>query len=96
MTRTYGRAQRGTRVIEAVPFGRWETTTFVGALRATGFTAPLTVDGPINGEVFLAWVQQHPRRVLNRRMPQLLQTLRIPLRLTRSRSKAGGKTDDVG
>ena len=41
MTRTCGRSQCGTRVIEGVPFGRWETTTFVGALRATGFTAPL-------------------------------------------------------
>ena len=59
MTRTCGRSQRGTRVIEGVPFGRWETTTFVGALRATGFTAPLTVDGPVNGRIFLAWVQQH-------------------------------------
>ena len=59
MTRTCGRSQRGTRVIEGVPFGRWETTTFVGALRATGFTAPLTIDGPINGRIFLAWVQQH-------------------------------------
>ena len=59
MTRTCGRSQCGTRVIEGVPFGRWETTTFVGALRATGFTAPLTVDGPVNGRIFLAWVQQH-------------------------------------
>ncbi len=59
MTRTYGRAPRGTRVIEGIPLGRWETTTFVGALRSPGFTAPLTVDGPINGRVFLAWVQQH-------------------------------------
>lgn len=50
---------RGTRVIEGVPFGRWATTTFVEALRATGFTVPLTVDGPINGRVLLAWVQQH-------------------------------------
>ena len=59
MTRTCGRSQCGTRVIEGVPFGRWETTTFVGVLRATGFTAPLTVDGPVNGRIFLAWVQQH-------------------------------------
>lgn len=28
-------------------------------MRATGFTAPLTVDGPINGHIFLAWGQQH-------------------------------------
>jgi transposase len=58
MTRTYGRSVQGTRVIERVPAGRWETTTFVGALRAEGFVAPLTVDGPINGQLFLAWVQQ--------------------------------------
>jgi transposase len=59
MTRTYGRSKRGTRVIESVPCGRWETTTFVGALRADGFVAPLTLDGPINGRLFLAWVEQH-------------------------------------
>ena len=59
MTRTYGRSKQGTRVIERVPQGRWETTTFVGALRATGFVAPLTADGPINGRLFLAWVEQH-------------------------------------
>lgn len=59
MTRTYGRSAQGTRVVERVPHGRWETTTFVGALRATGFVAPLTADGPINGRLFLAWVEQH-------------------------------------
>ena len=59
MTRMYGRSLRGTRVVEGVPFGRWQTTTFIGALRSTGFIAPLTVDGPINGQLFLAWVQQH-------------------------------------
>ena len=59
MTRTYGRSEQGTRVVERVPHGRWETTTFVGALRATGFVAPLTADGPINGRLFLAWVEQH-------------------------------------
>lgn len=59
MTRTYGRSAIGTRVIQKVPNGRWETTTFVGALRSTGFIAPLTVDGPINGVIFLASVKQH-------------------------------------
>jgi hypothetical protein len=51
-------------VIEGVPFAHRETTTFVGALRVTSFTTPvtidvLTVDGPINGCIFLAWVRQH-------------------------------------
>ena len=59
MTRTYGRSELGTRLIERVPAGRWGTTTFLGALRASGFVAPLTVDGPINGPLFLAWVEQH-------------------------------------
>lgn len=59
MTRTYGRSAIGTRLVEKTPFGRWQTTTFLGALRAEGFVAPLTIDGPINGPVFLAWVQQH-------------------------------------
>lgn len=59
MTRTYARSPRGERVVQRVPCGRWETTTFVGALRADGFVAPLTADGPVNGRLFLAWVEQH-------------------------------------
>jgi hypothetical protein len=30
-------------------------TTFLGALRAEGFKALLTVDGGIHGELFRAW-----------------------------------------
>jgi len=59
MTRTYGRSLQGTRLIAHVPFGRWETTTFLGAMRSTGFVAPLCIEGAINGLVFKAWVEQH-------------------------------------
>lgn len=58
-TRTYGRSHRGTRLIARIPHRRWETTTFLGAMRSTGFVAPLCVDGPINGQLFAAWVKQH-------------------------------------
>ena len=58
MTRTHGRGACGARVVDRVPHGHWKTTTFLGALRAEGMTAPLVVDGPMNGEVFLAYVQQ--------------------------------------
>ena len=34
------------------------TTTFLGALRTTGLTAPLVIDGALTGELFLAYVQQ--------------------------------------
>lgn len=59
MTRRYGRSQCGTRLVEKTPCGRWQTTTFLGALRTSGFVAPLTIDGPLNGPLFLAWVEQH-------------------------------------
>jgi transposase len=44
--------------------GHWKTTTFLAALRTTGLTAPLVVDGPINGEIFLGWVGDHLVRTL--------------------------------
>ena len=64
MTRRYGRSLRGARLREKVSCGRWETTTFLGALRAEGFVAPLTVEGAINGVLFRAWVEQHLAPVL--------------------------------
>jgi transposase len=59
MTRAYGRAPRGERVVDYVPHGHWKTTTFLAALRLGGITAPLVVDGAINGEIFLAYTRQH-------------------------------------
>ena len=58
MTPTRGRSRRGRRCFGYTPFGHWKTTTFVCALRQTGLAAPLVLDGPINGQAFLAWVQQ--------------------------------------
>jgi transposase len=58
MTRRYGRAPVGQRLVEAVPYGHWMTTTFVGALRSDGLIAPLVVDGAMTGEIFRAWVEQ--------------------------------------
>ena len=58
MTRTYGRAARGERVIGRVPFGAWKTLTVVAALRCDAMTAPMMIKGAINGEIFLAYVEQ--------------------------------------
>ena len=58
MTPTRGRAPRGQRCIGHAPHGHWHTTTFLCALRRKGLTAPLVINGAINGEVFLAWVEQ--------------------------------------
>lgn len=59
MTRLRGRGLRGQRVIDATPHGHWKTTTFLAALRIDGITAPLVIDGAINGDIFLAYVEQH-------------------------------------
>jgi transposase len=58
MTRHYGRAPRGQRLVAAVPHGHWKTSTFVAGMRTTGLTAPLVVDGAMNGDIFRAYVEQ--------------------------------------
>lgn len=58
MTRTHGRAPRGERLVARVPHGKWKTLTFLAALRSDRIDAPCTVDGPINGTIFHAWVEQ--------------------------------------
>lgn len=58
MIRRYGRCARGARLVDHAPHGHWKTTTFLAALRYDGLTAPLVVDGAINGKIFLAYVQQ--------------------------------------
>jgi transposase len=58
MTRPRGRALCGTRLVDKTPHGHRKTTTFIAALRTSGLTAPLVLDGAINGESFLAYVRQ--------------------------------------
>ena len=42
-----------------MPHGHCKTTTFLAALRTTGLTAPLVVNGAVNGEIFLGWIIHH-------------------------------------
>ena len=56
MVRLYGRAECGRRVIGAVPYGHWKTSTFIAGLRHDGLVAPCVFDGAINGELFLDYV----------------------------------------
>ena len=58
MARRYGRSPRGERCRASVPHGHWKTTTFVGALRLEGMTAPMILDGAMHGDAFLAYVEQ--------------------------------------
>ncbi|EHK54827.1 transposase, partial [Mesorhizobium alhagi CCNWXJ12-2] len=58
MARLRGRSLRRERCIAAVPHGHWKTTTFTAGLRLSGMTAPMLLDGPMNGAAFLAYVEQ--------------------------------------
>ena len=58
MTRPRGRAPRGQRLVAAVPHGHWKTSTFIAALRHDALVAPGVFEGAINGELFLAYVEQ--------------------------------------
>lgn len=58
MTRTRGRCPKGQRLVMPVPQGHWKTTTFVAALRHDRLTAPMVLDGPINGDYVVAYVEQ--------------------------------------
>ena len=58
MTRLYGWGPTSQRVLDFVPHGHWQTTTFVAAFRRDGLFAPMVVAGALNGELFLKYVQQ--------------------------------------
>jgi transposase len=58
MTRLYGRAPQGKRLIDKVPHGHWKTTTFICGLGYDRVAAPFVLDGPMDGTHFLAYVEQ--------------------------------------
>jgi len=51
-----GWGPRGQRLEAKVPHGHWKTMTFIAALRHDRIDAPWIIDGPINGELFNAYV----------------------------------------
>jgi transposase len=58
MARLRGRSLKGERCRAGIPHGHWKTTTFTGALRLSGMTAPMVLDGAMNGDAFKAYVEQ--------------------------------------
>jgi transposase len=58
MTRLRGWSPRGQKLLAKAPQGHWRTLTFLAALRCDRIDAPCAIDGPINGESFLTYVEQ--------------------------------------
>ncbi|HET9533762.1 MAG TPA: IS630 family transposase [Mesorhizobium sp.] len=53
-----GWGPKGERLVGFAPDGRWHTLTFLAALRINALTEPCVVDGPINGTIFRAYIEQ--------------------------------------
>jgi transposase len=58
MVRANGWNPRGERLVGNVPMGDWETLTFIAGFRPTGIVAPMVIKGAMNGEAFLAYLEQ--------------------------------------
>ena len=53
-----GWGPKGQRLAAKVPHGHWKTLTFIAALRHDRVDEPCVIDGPINGMLFTAYVEQ--------------------------------------
>ena len=58
ITRLYGRAPQGERLVQKVLHGHWKTVTFIAALRHDRVRAPFVLECAMNGEMFRAYVEQ--------------------------------------
>lgn len=58
MTRLYGRAPRGERLVGKVPQAHWQMTTLVAGIRADGVVAPFALTGAMDAGTFEAYVEQ--------------------------------------
>jgi transposase len=58
MTRLYGRAKNGARVVDSAPGGQWNTTTMISAITLEGHQAPMVIKGATNKEVFKVYIKK--------------------------------------
>jgi transposase len=57
MARLRGRCPKGRRMVAAIPHGHWKTVTFIAGLRHDRLTAPWVIDGPMNADIFEAYIK---------------------------------------
>lgn len=57
MTRTHGRAASTDRVVGHQPLSHWKTYSFVSALRRDGLTAPFLIEGALDADSFVTYVE---------------------------------------
>jgi len=75
LVRLRGRCPRGERLVGSVPHGHWKTITLVVGLRHDRMVAPFVIDGPMNGTIFLAYVEQCLAPMLDHRDVVIMDNL---------------------
>lgn len=58
MLRLWGWGQRGERIVDYAPLGAWKTCSLIAAIRPTGWSASMVVEGAVNAETFVAYTEQ--------------------------------------
>ena len=59
MVRVRGRCPRGERLVSHVPQGEWKTITCIAGLRHDRMTAPMVIEGAMDGPAFLAYIEKY-------------------------------------
>jgi transposase len=75
LTRTHGRAPKGQRVTGAAPQGHYQMTTMLGAMRASGMAAAMTICAATDTEIFTGFVDRFLAPVLHAGEVVLLDNL---------------------
>src|SRR5688572_12234591 len=57
LARLRGRCREGERLVASTPHGHWKTYTMISAVRLCGPCAAALVDGPVDADVFRAYVE---------------------------------------
>lgn len=77
MTRRYGRAPRGARLVAAVPRNHGRNVTCLAALTATGVGPSLAFEGALNAPVFSQWVREQLVPILRPGQVVILDNLSV-------------------
>lgn len=93
MTRRYGWAPQAERLLEAIPASHWGTPAVLAALTTAGVLVSMTIELSIDGDVFLAFLEQVPAPRLHPRQLVILDNLAAHKVYVSARSwRAAGRT----
>jgi transposase len=91
MAKTTGWSPCGARLVDHVPFGHWNTQTFIAALRHDKLDAPWVIGGPINRELFDLYIETQLAPTLHKGDVVILDNL-----ATHRSPKAAAILKDIG